>query len=256
MIQRVRPHIGTLVAIETDASTERKALAAIEDAFAAIERVHALLHPQTGTDSRRVRDAACGERVRIDAWSYEILSICAELQAASGGVFDPCRPERPGRMRDIDLTVAGSATKLAEVELDLGGIAKGFAVDRAVGALREHGCGSGIVNAGGDLRVFGPAREVMLRLATGTAYPLELEEAAVAVSEPKSDRSPREHVGYYVGATGEPVTGRWVAVTAPTATLADGLAKCAMLCSADVAQHLLRRYGARAVLGPASRQGG
>jgi thiamine biosynthesis lipoprotein ApbE len=96
----------------------------------------------------------------------------------------------------------------------------------------------------------------MLRLATGTAYPLELEEAAVAVSEPKSDRSPREHVGYYVGATGEPVTGRWVAVTAPTATLADGLAKCAMLCSADVAQHVLRRYGARAVLGPASRQGG
>jgi thiamine biosynthesis lipoprotein len=241
-----------LVAIEAEASTGAKALAAIEDAFAAIERVGVLLHPKTGTDSRRLRDAACGERVRLDAWSYEILSICGELQAASGGVFDPCRRDRPGRMHDIDLSVAGSATKLVEVALDLGGIAKGFAVDRAVAALREHGCGSGIVNAGGDLRVFGPAREVMLRLATGTAYPLELEEAAVAVSEPKSDRSPREHVGYYVGATGEPVTGRWVAVIAPTAILADGLAKCAMLCPAAAAEPLLGRYGARAFFGPDS----
>jgi len=256
MIQRVRPQIGTLVAIEAGASTDAQALAAIEDAFAAIERVHVLLHPETGTDSRRIRDAACGERVQLDAWSYELLSICAELQAASGGVFDPCRSERPGRMRDIDLSVAGSATKVAEVALDLGGIAKGFAIDRAVAALREHDCGSGIVNAGGDLRVFGPGREVMLRLATGTGYPLELEEAAVAVSEPKSDRSPREHVGFYLGATGEPVTGRWVAVTAPTATLADALAKCAMLCPAAAADALLARYGARAFFGPDSAQRG
>jgi len=256
MIQRVRPQIGTLVAIEAGASTDAQALAAIEDAFAAIERVGWLLHPKTGTDSRRLHDAACGERVQLDAWTYAVLSICRDLQAASGGVFDPCRRDRPGRMHDIDLSAPGSATKLADVALDLGGIAKGFAVDCAVAVLREHGCGSGIVNAGGDLRVLGPAREVVIRSAVGTAYPVKLEEAAVAVSEPVSDRSPREHVGYYLGATGERVTGRWVAVTAPTATLADGLAKCAMLCPAAVAQPLLERYGARAFLEPASPRRG
>jgi FAD:protein FMN transferase len=37
------------------------------------------------------------------------------------------------------------------VIVDLGGIAKGFAVDRAIEALKDHGVAAGIVNAGGDL---------------------------------------------------------------------------------------------------------
>lgn len=39
--------------------------------------------------------------------------------------------------------------------IDLGGIAKGFAVDCAVNCLRAHGASAGLVNAGGDLRAFG-----------------------------------------------------------------------------------------------------
>lgn len=42
-----------------------------------------------------------------------------------------------------------------KVWLDLGGVAKGFAVDEAVKVLKEAGVPSGIVNAGGDLRSFG-----------------------------------------------------------------------------------------------------
>jgi thiamine biosynthesis lipoprotein len=237
-----------LVAIEAEASTEAGALAAIDAAFDAIERIGRLLHPSAGSDSRLLRGARIRELVRLDPWSYEVLSVCRELHAASGGVFDPCLPDRPGRMDEIDLSVAGSAAKLADVALDLGGIAKGFAVDRAIAALREHGCLFGLVNAGGDVRVFGPApREILLRSASGATYRFELEDAAVAVSEPKSSRSPPEHVGYYVGTTGERVAGRWVAVIAPSATLADGLAKCAMLCPPEVSEPLLARYAARAV---------
>jgi hypothetical protein len=43
----------------------------------------------------------------------------------------------------------------AGIRLDLGGIAKGFAVDEAITALRTAGLESGLVNAGGDLRAFG-----------------------------------------------------------------------------------------------------
>ena len=251
MLQRVRPYLGTLVAIEVDASTAVGALAAIDSAFAAIERVGLLLHPTAGSDSRLLLAARVGERVRLDPWSYEVLCQCRELHAASRGVFDPCRPECAGRMDQIDLSVAGSAAKLADVGLDLGGIAKGFAVHRAIAALREHGGGSGLVNAGGDVRVFGSApREILLRSASGGAYRFELEDAAVAVSEPRSSRSPREHVGYYIGTTRERVAGRWVSVIAPSATLADGLAKCAMLCPPEVSEPLLARYGARAFFGP------
>src|SRR5262249_40417073 len=45
------------------------------------------------------------------------------------------------------------------VRVDFGGIAKGFAVDRAVAALRDHGMPQGVVNAGGDLAAFAPTPE-------------------------------------------------------------------------------------------------
>jgi len=257
MIQRVRPAIGTFVAIEAGARTEGSALAAINAAFAAIERVGSLLHPRTGRDSRLLAGARIGEIVRLDPWSYDVLSVCRELHAASGGVFDPCLPESPGRMDRIDLSAVGCAAKLDDVALDLGGIAKGFAVDRAVAALREWGCESGLVNAGGDVRVFGPgAKEILLRSASGEAYAVELADEAAAVSEPKSARSPAEHVGYYDGLSRKRVAGRWVAVTAPLAVLADGLVKCAMLCPPKAVDSLLARYRARVIVRPDSGRRG
>ena len=247
MVQRVRPHFGTFVSVDADADTEARALAAIDGAFAAIDKVAKLLHPLSGTDLRRLREARIGDAVQVAPWTYEILSICRELNADSEGVFDPCLPERPGRLRDIELHGAGQILKRADAALDLGGIAKGFAVDRAIEALRGLGSGAGLVNAGGDVRTFGPAREVLLRLPSGRVLSHALADEAVAVSEPKSERSPPEHRGFYMGDTREVVAGRWVAVMAPTATLADGLSKCAMLCAPEAADALLVRYGARAL---------
>ena len=43
----------------------------------------------------------------------------------------------------------------AGIAIDLGGIAKGFAVDRAIATLRGHGVREAVVNAGGDMRVMG-----------------------------------------------------------------------------------------------------
>jgi thiamine biosynthesis lipoprotein len=237
------------VSIEAAASTETDELEAINEAVAAIEKVGALLHPTSGSDLRRLRAARIGEPVQVEPWTYEILRTCREMSAESGGIFDPCLPAWPGRMQDLELEEGHLLiVKRADVAVDLGGIAKGFAVDRAIEALRELGCVSGLVNAGGDVRAFGPApREILLRLPFGRAYSLQLGDEAVAVSEPKSERSPAEHRGFYRGDTGDPVVGRWVAVTAPTATLADGLSKCAMLCAPEAAAALLARSGARAM---------
>jgi thiamine biosynthesis lipoprotein len=253
MTQRVRPHFGTFVSIEAEAENEAAGLAAIDAAFERVDEVGRLLHPKRGTDLRRLREARSGDRVTVEAWTYEILSVCRQLSSESGGVFDPCLPERSGRMRDIELLENGQVLKRAEAELDLGGIAKGFAVDRAIEALRELGCRSGLVNAGGDLRIFGrEAREVLLRLPSGRVLRHALREEAIAASEPKTDRSPPEHRGFYIGDTREAVAGRWSAVTAPTATLADGLSKCAMLCAPELAAALLVRYRGRLLLADGS----
>ena len=46
-----------------------------------------------------------------------------------------------------------------DVSLDLGAIAKGYAVDRAIEALRRHGIAQAVVNAGGDLYALGAGPE-------------------------------------------------------------------------------------------------
>lgn len=66
--------------------------------------------------------------------------------AGSGGAASAVA--RPG-------TQASVVRLHADVAVDLGGIGKGHAVDRAVGALRAHGIRAGMVNAGGDLYALG-----------------------------------------------------------------------------------------------------
>jgi thiamine biosynthesis lipoprotein len=127
------------------------------------------------------------------------------------------------------------------VRIDLGGIAKGFAVDRAVDALRAHGVRGGLVNAGGDLAAFGPLphtvhirdpgdpRRLMCALdirdealaTSGARFdPLHSAEAAgVAIIDPAT-RTPAHMV-------------RGVTVRAATCMLADALTKTVMVAPAS-----------------------
>jgi FAD:protein FMN transferase len=245
--QRVRPGLGTLVAIEATAESESQGLAAIDEAFEAIERIAALMHPTTDdSDLKRVSSAPLGERVHVHPWTFAVLEIARELHALTAGIFDPCLPGKPGRLTDLDLTVRDHVALGAPAAIDLGGIAKGFAVDRAIDTLQAHGCLAGLVNAGGDVRVYGgTARPIVVRLATGGVAQIELANAALAVSGPRSIGSPPEHRGYYLGSTHEFVTGRTIAITAAKAVIADALTKCAMLCPTATAEIVLRKYGAR-----------
>ena len=81
-----------------------------------------------------------------------MLDAAAELCEASAGLFDISL----GTGRDGWSCDGFVLRKLrAGVRLDLGGIAKGHAVDVAIVALQRAGVDAGWVNAGGDLRVFG-----------------------------------------------------------------------------------------------------
>ena len=131
-ISRARPLLGTLV--EVRVAPCPRAEAALERAFGAIERVHRAMSAQESTsDIARLR---AGRRSALDPWTRRVLERAEEIRIASGGLFD-CQ-------------ACGYA---------LDGIAKGFAVDRAVEALQAEGVTSGVVNAGGDLRVFGERYE-------------------------------------------------------------------------------------------------
>ncbi len=107
--------------------------------------------------------------------------------------------------------------------MDLGGIAKGFAVDRAIATLRSRGVRAASVNAGGDVRLIGRPQAICVRASNGgVRLAGTLANGAIATSgtEIIIDAGARM-----------PLHGRCVySVVAPTCIVADALTKAVAKC--------------------------
>jgi thiamine biosynthesis lipoprotein len=204
-IERAQPLLGTTVRIRVDAADPAVAHRAIDAAFAAVGRVHALMSFHAAdSDLSRLHAARAGERVAVDALTARVLREALLLSERSRGAFDPTvaaqlvawgllpapRGSRPpdagASWQDIEVDDEDRVCLRRPLWIDLGGIAKGHAVDCAVHVLRLHGIQQGCVNAGGDLRTLGPGPH-RVAIASDEAEPshqavLELGEAAVATS--------------------------------------------------------------------------
>jgi thiamine biosynthesis lipoprotein len=228
---RSRPLLGTFVTVECVAPSTAQASTAIDEAFACIATVARLMHPtRNDSDLVAISDAPRSVAVAVHAWTWEVLRLSKHLNELTEGRFDPCLPDADGCISDIELPAPGIVLRSKPVLIDLGGIAKGFAVDRAVDALKDSGCRSGIVNAGGDLRVFGAEDRTIWIRADGGAWPVALRDRALAVSDRQSARHPSEHRGYYCRvARATLLPNDYAAVTAATGAVADGMTKAVLL---------------------------
>lgn len=244
--RRLRVGLGTFLAVEAAGPSPEQVAQAIEGAFAVMFEVERLMHPaREGSDLARINAAATHppSAIAIHRSTWELLQLARQLNELSDGVFDPCLPCRPGRLADVELLPACNVRCHAPVKLDFGGFAKGYAVDQAIETLLQYGCDAGLVNAGGDLRVFGShVQTVLLRQNGGAFRPIRLSNAAVAMTDTNESRRPREHAGYYSRtqpASDPDAVGIAVAIVAPRAVLADALTKCALLCDAQQLERLI-----------------
>jgi thiamine biosynthesis lipoprotein len=201
-LRRCRPLLGTfveIVAFGTDAGDLEHAA---ESAFSAVAQVHRLMsfHDPESDVSRMNRDAR-RKAVPIHPWTWRVLQSAQEFARNSDGIFDVTMAGRlvksnylprlgpgsvTGNWRDIVLEAIRHVRFRRPLLIDFGGIAKGFAVDRAVEMLKRKRVVAGIVNAGGDLRVFGSASQlVQLRHPNQphrAAGVMRLRDRAVATS--------------------------------------------------------------------------
>ena len=245
-VKRLRISLGTLVAVEATSTSADAAEAAVEAAFAALTQIGQRLHPHSAdSDLARINGARLQTCIAVHSSTCDLLNLARRLNTLTGGVFDPCLPSRAGRLQDIEVST-GQLFCRAPVALDFGGFAKGYAVDCAIEALTSHGCTAGLVNAGGDLRVFGARTEpVFLRGPAGELTPIELADAALAVSDVDSQSHPAEHRGYYIRGCADAPPHRYAAVVAKEAVVADALTKCVLLCPDPTAGQVLKAFGAR-----------
>jgi FAD:protein FMN transferase len=256
--KRLRIALGTWIAIEAsgaagpDDQVAGETAQAVDAAYAAISAVEARMHPtRAGSDLARINAAPLDSPIEVQADTWQLLKLAQRLHRLTDGIFDPCLPTHAGRLQDLEISSKGPLLIChAPVQLDLGGIAKGHAIDLAIEKLSSLGCTSGLVNAGGDLRVFGDRQEtILLRRGAGTrAYfrPLDLANAALAVSDLDAVEWPAEHRGYY-SRVGPTTSLRYAAVVAKDAVTADALTKCVLLCPIDTTERVLRELEARSV---------
>lgn len=259
--RRMRPLLGCFVEAGAHALNESRADAALAAAFSAMEDMQRRLSFHDPDSELSRLNGAQGRAVSMHVVSLRLLRLARALMRVSGGLFDvtvggtlvrqgslpdhhPYGPllER-GSADDIELG-AGWARLARPVRLTLDGIAKGYAVDAGVSALRAAGASAGWVNAGGDLRVFGDvALAVQRREADGLIVPLgSLRNAALASSHigPPS----RDFPALIVSRDREmPRKGAVFSVLARRAWRADALTKVACLAAPTVRDALLARLG-------------
>lgn len=243
-IERAKPLLGTRVAVRVHGLATRAAHEAIDAAFAEVAAVHALMsfHEPHSDVSRLNREAHNG-RVGVDARTRAVLDRALDISERSAGAFDVTvapvlvsrgllpRPDgedadRAATWRDIVLEADGSVRFRRSLWIDLGGIAKGYAVDRAMEALKAFGLQRASVNAGGDLAVIGRehVRLAPEPYAEETVPLVEIADGAVASSCGRTGAAHVDPSGRPAGSS--PV---FACVMAPSCMDADALTKVVMM---------------------------
>jgi thiamine biosynthesis lipoprotein len=269
-LRRARPLLGTLVDITAcGRGREAELHAAIDAAFARIAKVHALMsyhHPDS--DVSRLNLGALKVPQRVDVHTYKVCEAALKIAASSHGAFDPtvaprleasdllppCELpwDRSASWRDIELCGAERVRFHRPLRIDLGGIAKGYAVDLAVGELQRFPLESVLVNAGGDLRLAGRLpRFVHIRhprRPLQSAHTLALQNTALATSAAYFSRR-GTHSALIDARSGTPYLGdRSVSVRASECMAADALTKVVLFAPKSVASACLAAHAAQAYI--------
>ena len=255
--------------------------AAGEEALREIEQIEGQLSRYRGTsDVAWINARAGGEPVRVDPRVLALLQQCAELSRLTGGAFDVTvgplmtaygftnghgAPPDPGRLEQARRLVGMSSVELdtrsctvrlprAGMQLDLGAVGKGYALDRAVAVLEEHGVPSALLHGGtSSVHVIGtPAGRsswpVAWRLPGRAMRTLRLRpgQPALSVSAPhgKAFLDGGRLQGHVLDPrTGEPTRKALSScVSGPSSTLCDALSTAVLVAGEPFRRRLRERF--------------
>lgn len=180
-IHETRFIMGTLVEFTISASDSQQAAAAIAAATTEMQRIEDAFtiygdHP----NAVKIFNASVpGTLVTLPDEVAALLTLALSVKQQSGGAFDPALgklnllwgfskdppPSSPPDLKAIQAAIPpthciekqGNQWRRTDARclLDFGAIAKGYAIDRGIAILQQHGIHNAIINAGGDIRLIG-----------------------------------------------------------------------------------------------------
>jgi thiamine biosynthesis lipoprotein len=216
-----QPHMGTMFSITLYAPDEMKAREASDAAFTKVsdlDRTMSDYDPES--ELMQLCRKPFGQPVRVSAELFDVLQKSQRVADLSGGAFDVTvgpvvrlwrRARRTGEMPDAEMLARARAAvgwkklklnardqtvtlTVTNMQLDLGGVAKGYAADAALAVSKSHGISRALVAASGDIAVGdAPPGQSGWRVSVGAlgsdpaskapvAHTLLLENAAVSTS--------------------------------------------------------------------------
>ena len=211
LYEAVEPHMGTLVRIQLYAQDEASAKAAFRAGFDRIAQIDAALSDyRPDSELNRICREAVGHPIPVSDDLFQVAAASQRLARETNGAFDiTCGPlthlwrEARKSHQPPDKTAIEAAHRrcgyrklhvdsarhtiqldLPDMQLDVGGIAKGYAADQALAALTKLGIRSALVAASGDLAFSdAPPGESGWKIGLDAlADPLLLTHAAVSTS--------------------------------------------------------------------------
>jgi FAD:protein FMN transferase len=289
LVRRSVPVMGTIADIAVVTRDERSAHQALNAAVTELQQVERLMTRfHSGSDIGRANLGAYDDAVVISAATAAVVREGLRWACADGSRFDPCigrvtelwdvtRRDAPPQQasvrrlagrhlyRGLELGTSSAGDVLrfhdADIAVDLGGIAKGYGVDRAVAALRAWGVTDALVNVGGDLYALGVSAEgdpwkIGIRSPvdpSGIAGTLRLSDRAVATSgdyEQYFDHSGQRYHHLLDPATAAPrvAAAHSLSIAAATCMTADAAATAVYGLSTAAARQVLARVAADAAI--------
>ncbi len=204
VVKRTQMQMGTLVTITSVASDRQRAQDAATAGFQEVRRLEDLISTWIVTSELSRVNAAAGkeatavsvdtmtvlesslEMARLTEGGFNILvgpaveawNVVDGQQIPSDAVLQAVRPLTDLRSLHLNAPAGTAYLAKAGMRVDVGGIGKGFAADRAVAAMQKAGATAGVVALAGDIRTFG-------RLPGGMKFPFGIrhprqEEAVLA----------------------------------------------------------------------------
>jgi thiamine biosynthesis lipoprotein len=279
LIERSRVSMGSEVRLSAWTADEANAVVAFEhifEDFDYLDRLLSVWHAES--DVSRLNAAAGGAPVRVNPLTVEILQIARDVGEQTSGAFDmtfgalsglwkfdhdqddtvPPRDEVLRRLplvdyRDLEIDSGAGTARLRRVGMraHLGGIGKGYAVDRAAIILRSHGISDFMIQAGGDLYVGGrrgdrPWRGAIKDPRADRVFAtLDMNDETLSTSgdyERFFIHEGRRYHHILDPSTGEPARGsRSVTIVTGRAVMADALSTGVFVLGPDAGMRLIER---------------
>lgn len=275
--QREATIMGTRIAVELWAKSPAEGEAAIDAVMKEMHRVDILMsHYKPESQLSRINARAGAEPVKVDRELFDLIALSLDYSRLTDGAFDityasvgylydyrkrvrPDETQIEARLaavdwRSLELDTAQSTVRFARpgMRIDLGGFAKGYAVDRSIELLQARGIEHASVSAGGDTRILGDrfGRPWVI----GIRHPDDPERMVLRIPLEDVALSTSGDYERYFDANGvryhhiiDPRTGhsaskvRSATIIGPTATQTDGLSKTAFVLGPEKALEIIAR---------------